>query len=192
MTAGTTTARRGSRLDEDALQLIAVVTMAIVAVLLGLGLRTMTEDSTSMVTSGDLSAAVPAGWVYRDGVGDTAFIVYDPRSPDTQYLVSRPADLPEGITASQVADRTVAARAAVLTAFEVLERDTAPIGGRESERVLSTWARVRPGLPVTGMEGMDLVQDGSGGPLVITLESPSADFEDALADFERFAASVEG
>lgn len=192
MTVQPVAASRGRAFDDDARQLVAVLIVAIVAVLLGLGLRSVSERSTSSVSVQDVSASVPSGWVFREGVGDTLFLVYDPRNPDVQYLVSRPRDVAADTTIRQVADRTVAARSAVLTAFEVLEREEAAAGAPGDERVRSTWARVRPGLPVTGMEGLDLVRAGASGPLVITLEGPSGDFDDALAGFERFAVSVEG
>jgi hypothetical protein len=191
MTARTSTAFRAAW-DDDARQLVAVLVMAIVAVLLGLGLRTITEGATTSTTVGGVSASVPSGWIHRDGVGDTLFLVYDPRRPDTQYLVSRPGNAPEGATITSVADRAIAARATVLTAFSVLDRTTTTLDGAPAERIESTWARAPEGVPVEAMQGLDLVVVESGGPLIVTLESPVAEYDDAVPGFEAFAASVEG
>ena len=103
--------------------------------------------------------------------------------------ISRP-DAAAG-SATQVADRRVAARAGLLTAFSVLERAEAQLDGETVESVTFTWAAQTEGLPVVSMQGRDLVTGDPGAVLVATLESPSDGFDEALDAFEPFVASIE-
>lgn len=176
------------RLDDDARQLLAVLVTAFAAVMLGWLLVAFTTGGTRTAQAGGLEVQVPDGWVVRPGIGEVMLVASDPRSPGVRLSVSRttdPTDRP-----ATVLDRRLSARAALLTGFSVLGREAGTSGSRATETATFTWAATPEDAAVEGMEGREEAVGTSGGTIVTTLESPTADFAEALAAFEAFSASI--
>lgn len=176
--------------NEDTRQFLAVLLVAAVALLLGYAVREYATSQTRTVSAGNVSAEIPAAWVVQGGTQDLLFTAADPRTPGQRYAVTRPSGL--GSDPDAVANATVAGKSQVLTDFQVLDRDTATVNGAAVPQVTYTYVTTRNGQVPQVIEGRDLYVPASGGVLVVTLESPSHNFQAALDDFERFAASVRG
>jgi hypothetical protein len=176
--------------NEDARQLVAVLLMAAVALLAGYGLRGYVEGQTRTVGAGGASADVPSGWIFQTGAQDLLFTVIDPRNPGQRYSVSRPTAA--GANAASVADTTVAAKSHVLSQFQVVSRGSETIGGNSVPSVTYAYVTTRNAQLPQVIEGRDVFLQSSGGVLVVTLESPTHSFDNAIATFEQFAASVRG
>jgi hypothetical protein len=195
MSVGTPTATRrpiswpGRDLSDDVRQLIAVLLVAVVAIAAGLGVRFVAEGQSRTVEAQGVSASIPSGWIFAQGVGDLAFTVQDPRNPGQRYQVS----LLRGDTdPSVVADTQTAAKSRLLERFVILERSTLMIGGRDTLRIHYVYVTDGPGGIPQVIEGLDDYVRGSNGILVISLASPTRGFARAIPEFERFAASVRG
>ena len=176
------------RLDDDARQLLAVLVTAIAAVMLGWLLVVFTTGSARTTQAGGLEVQVPDGWVVRPGIGEVVLVASDPRSPGVRLSVSRTTD--PAVRPATVLDRRLAARAALLTGFSVLDRTAGADGSRVTETATFTWAATPEGAAVEGMEGREEAVSASGGTIVTTLESPATDYADALPAFEAFSASI--
>lgn len=177
-----------SALRDDARQLIAVLALAAIALLLGFGLRLMSEGQTRSIEAQGVTVAIPAGWVYAPGAGDLALTVQDPRDATRRYSVSRLTT--PGLTPAQAADRQTAAKSQFLERFAVLERTTVTIGGRESQRVRYVHVTDGPGRIPQVVAGLDDYIAGDGTVLVISVEATARGFDRQIPEYERFAASV--
>jgi hypothetical protein len=176
--------------NEDTRQLLAVLLVALVALVVGYGVREWATGQTRAITVGSVSAAVPASWVVQQGSQDLLFTAADPRNPGQRYSVTQPTDL--GGDPGTVANATVAGKSQVLPEFQVLNRDTSTINGVSVPAVTYTYITSRIGAVPKVIEGRDLFIPASGSVLVVTLETPASTFEGALDQFNTFAASVKG
>jgi hypothetical protein len=176
--------------DDDAKQLLVVLVFAAVALLLGWGLKTWTENQTRTVTVSGVSAAVPSGWVTTPGAGDVLFRAFDPSAPAQRYTVAKPS----GETSpAQALDRQMAAAGAVLNDFQVIDRGVTTVNGAPAETATYTYVRTQPGQVPVVIQGQQLaIASSDGGVILINLESPARTFDNALPAFESFAASVKG
>jgi hypothetical protein len=184
--------RRGlswSDVSDDLRQLIGVLLLAVVAVAIGLGLRVVAEGESRTIDALGVTASIPAGWVFSQGAGDLAFTVQDPRNAGQRYQVS----LIRGETDPAAAAATqTAAKGRLLERFEILDRSSPSIGGRDTLRVHYVYVTDGPGGIPQVIEGIDDFVRGTNGILVISLASPTRGFVRAIDDFERFAATVRG
>jgi hypothetical protein len=176
------------RLTDDTRQLIAVLAMAVVAIMLGLVIRITTEGQTRTIEAQGVSAQIPTGWVYTPGAGDLAFTAQDPQEPGRRYAVSRITTA--GLSPADAADDQTAAKGRILERFAVLERTTATVGGRPSQRVHYVFVTDGPGDIPQVIEGVDDYVAGDGTVLVTSVNAPTRGFARALEDYERFAATV--
>jgi hypothetical protein len=175
---------------DDARQLVAVLLVAALAIVIGYGVKTYSQSQTRTVTAGNVTAQIPTTWIFQPGVQDLLFTAVDPRNPGQRYSVSRPSA--GGNDVNAVADATAAAKSQLLSEFGVLRRDATTVNGTSAPSVTYTYVTTRNGQLPQVIEGRDVFIKGSGGILVVTFESPSRSFDNALSTFERFAASVRG
>jgi hypothetical protein len=176
--------------NEDTRQFLAVILVALVALVIGYGVREWATGQTRAITVGSVSAAIPASWVVQQGSQDLLFTVADPRNPGQRYSVTQPTDL--GSDPNTVANATVAGKSQVLSLYQVLNRGTSTVNGMSVPSVTYTYITTRNGAVPQVIEGWDLFIPASGSVLVVTLESPARGFEVAIDPFKTFAASVRG
>lgn len=176
--------------NEDARQLVAVLVLALVALILGYGVREIATSATRTVTAGGVTANIPQSWILQSGASDLLFTAFDPRNAGQRYSVTKPS-LGE-TDPGRVADRVVASKAQILQEFQVLGRGTTAVNGQNAPTVTFVYVTSRNGGVPQVIEGRDLFLTGSSGVLIVTLESPSRSFDNAIPTFERFAASVKG
>ena len=175
---------------DDGRQFVAVVLIALVALAVGYGAKTIATSSTRTVSSGGVSASIPTPWLYQPGAQDLLFTAVDPRNPGQRYSVSKASN--GGTDTGSVADATVAAKSRVLGEFQVLGRGTTSVNGKDAPNVTYVYVTTRNGAVPQVIEGRDVFIQASSGVLVVTLESPTKSFENALDTFGTFAASVRG
>jgi hypothetical protein len=175
---------------DDARQLIAVLLMAVIAVAVGYGIKVLATTSTRTVAVGSVTAQIPTNWIFQPGAQDLLFTAVDPRNPGQRYSVSRSSVAGTDLVA--VADATVAAKSQFLSEFQVLKRGTQSVNGTNAPSVTYTYVTTRNGNLPQVIEGRDVFLAGSGGVLIVSLESPARSFDNAVSTFERFAASVKG
>lgn len=174
--------------NEDARQLVAVIVIAVIALAVGYGVRGVATGSTRSVTAGNVSASIPTTWIFQPGAQNLLFTAVDPRNPGQRYSVTRPG----GADVSVVADTTVAAKSQFLSEFQVLGRGTVSVNGKDVPSVTYVYVTTRNGSVPQVIEGRDVFISGTGGALVVTLESPTKSFDNAQDTFVQFAASVKG
>ena len=89
---------------DDGRQFVAVVLIALVALAVGYGAKTIATSSTRTVSSGGVSASIPTPWLYQPGAQDLLFTAVDPRNPGQRYSVSKASN--GGTDTGSVADAT--------------------------------------------------------------------------------------
>jgi hypothetical protein len=176
--------------NEDTRQFLAVILVAIVALVIGYGVREWATSQTRTITVGSVTAAIPSSWVVQQGSQDLLFTAADPRNPGQRYSVTQPTDL--GSDPNTVANATVAGKSQVLSLYQVLNRGTSTVNGVSVPAVTYTYITTRMGAVPQVIEGWDLFIPASGSVLVVSLESPARGFEVAIDPFKTFAASVRG
>jgi hypothetical protein len=174
---------------DDARQLVAVVLIALIALAVGYGIKGVATSATRTVTAGGVTASIPTSWVYQPGAQDLLFSAVDPRNPGQRYSVTKPSL--GGTDAAAVADATVGAKTQLLTQFQVLSRATVSVNGKDVPSVTFVYVTTRNGTLPQVIEGRDVFIQGSS-VLIVTLESPTKTFDNALDTFGSFAASVKG
>jgi hypothetical protein len=175
---------------DDARQLVAVLLVALIAVAIGYGIKVMATTSTRTVTAGNVTAQIPTNWIFQPGAQDLLFTAADPRNPGQRYSVSR-SSVP-GTDLTAVADSTVAGKSQFLREFQVLNRSTVQLNGKDAPSVTYAYVTTRNANLPQVIQGRDTFVSGSGGALIVTFESPARSFDSSLSTFERFAASVKG
>jgi hypothetical protein len=174
--------------NDDARQLVAVIVVAVIALALGYGVRSVATSATHTVSVGNVSASIPTTWIFQPGAQSLLFTAVDPRNPGQRYSVTRPG----GTDLATVSDTSVAAKSQVLTEFQLVGRETVSINGTNSPSVTYVYVTSRNGGIPQVIEGRDIFLPGTGGVLVVSLESPTKSFDNAQDTFLRFAASVKG
>jgi hypothetical protein len=167
----------------------AVVTavMVVIALFLGWQVQTSVQSASRTVNHGPIAADVPTGWIVQSGSGDLIMVARNPHKPDQLYRVSaaRAADDMEIVAANRNT-----ARARLDSSYRVLSAGPVIVDGREGYKV--NFARVNtdaPGLPAV-IEGADYYFTYDDQALILTLESRTGSFAEALPHFQRFIQSV--
>jgi S1-C subfamily serine protease len=170
----------------ERLSAAAVLVMAAIALGIGLWLASSTAGSTERLERDGLSVAVPTGWLVSDGVGDTLFSVVDPLDPDHRYAVaSVPAN---GGTAEDAARARLADRKLLLGGLAIESDGPGELDGLATHMLRYTY------VPLGADEGtiaaIEHYVPAADRVLVLTLEAPVGEVDDAVAAFERFAAEA--
>jgi hypothetical protein len=167
---------------------VIVIVLALVGIVATLGLRAMTQGSSTAVTQGGVSAAVPAGWRTQPGVGELAFIASDPRHPGRQY-VARIVD-PFGASLAAVAEQQSKAKGALLNGYVGLDTKDVTVGSATGVRVQYAYLTGGNGVEPRLIRGMDLFIPSGDAVLLLTYESPDNSYADGLDQFYGFVGSA--
>ena len=191
MPAGAMPARSwsASMRRQQAVSALLVGLLAVAALLATLGLRALTEGSTTAIKQGGVAAAAPAGWYVKPGAGELAFIVTDTRVSDLEY-VARVID-PFGVSVETVARQQSEAKGALLTGYVPIDTTAVIVNGTPGVRVRYAYLATGPAGSMPRMvRGMDLFVPSGNSVLGLTYESPAANYEDGLDQFYRFVSSA--
>lgn len=166
-----------------------VIVFTLLALVLGWWLKTSIESNTRDIEIGGVSAAVPAGWIVSDGVGDLIFRASDPASGQ-RYLLSL-AENRDEITLEDFAASRGSIRALVDETYRALEQTPVTVGSQEGFKQIYAFID-DPGeghIPSV-IQGVEYLFEEGGDIVIISLEAPVGDFEMAFDFFQRFRNSV--
>lgn len=161
--------------------------LLLVALFVGWQLQTAVEAASRTISQGNISAAVPKGWIVQNGAGDLVFTARNPQKPDQLYRVSQ---LAAGADLDTLAASRNHSRTQMDDSFRVLASEAVIVGGQEGYKV--SFGRVNssvPGIPAV-IEGVDYYFRHGEQVLIISLESRLDSFSEALPRFHRFVQSV--
>jgi hypothetical protein len=177
------------QLSHDQRSAIAVVLTTIVALILGVLVKTSVVGQLQQIKSKGVSARVPAGWLVEDGVGDLIFVSRDPFAPDVHYAVSLLSNDGNRPLADVAAERSTMIGKG-LDGFRVLEETSVIRSGREGYKILYAFVSLdHPGLPLV-VQGLDYYFITDGKVLVVSLKADVQVYEEAMPRFELFLDSV--
>ncbi len=176
-----------------------VLGLTVIALLLGLTLKSAAAGQTREVTSGGVTVGLPTKWVvetFGTGILETGttdptrvLASWDPLDPGTRYLVSlMPVDAESSLATAAWARNLQ--RAQALSSYRVLEQTPVTLKGRDGYKVAFAYvdasALDRPPVVYLGTDYYFLEGDQV---LVVTLETHH-DYEAALVNFRDFAVAV--
>ncbi len=166
---------------------LLTVLLVLVALLLGWWVKTAVQNATRTIELDGYTAAIPDGWLVQEGAGDLIFIARNPQALDQLYRLSH---LPAATDLAVVAENRNLGRARLDDTFRTLEASPVVFDGRDAYKVSFARADVAsPGLPNV-VEGIDYYFALDDQVMVLSLESNSATFADALPAFQNFVQSV--
>jgi len=166
---------------------LLTVGLLLIALLLGWQLQTAVEAASRTISHGNISAAVPIGWIVQSGAGDLLFAARNPQKPDQLYQVSQIAAQADLDTLAAGRNQS---RARMDDSFRVLASEAVIVGGQEGYKV--SFGRINssvPGMPAV-IEGVEYYFRHGEQVLIISLESRLDSFSEALPRFHRFVQSV--
>lgn len=166
---------------------LLTVALVLAALVLGYLLRLAVESGTTSTSHGGVSADVPAGWVVRPAVGDSAFSAFDPRSPDTAFNAS----LVLGTDAESAARSQLAQDQALRDGFTELDAAPVRLDDRDGYRINYAFVEsgAAGGLP-TILRGVAAFLVDGDQVIGLTYEAQADEFDIALDRFFRFARSA--
>ena len=159
--------------NEDTRQFLAVILVAIVALVIGYGVREWATGQTRTITVGSVTAAIPSSWVVQQGSQDLLFTAADPRNPGQRYSVTQPTDLGSDPNTGRERDGGGQVTGA-LGCTRCSNRGTSTVNGVSVPAVTYTYITTRIGRVPQVIEGWDLFIPASGSVLVVTPREPGA------------------
>ncbi len=176
------------RFSKDQVSVFAVILVTFLALALGWGVKTSTENRSRSVEYDGISASIPMGWLVQDGVGDVAFTARDPMTGERYIINFLETD---GDSFSFLAAQRAQSRLLFAETFRILDETPVTVRGVDGYKV--TYAYVddpgEGGLP-TVIKGVEYYFQEAGGVVVISFEVPVTAFDDAFEQFARFRDSV--
>ena len=166
---------------------VLMIVLLLVSLLLGWQVKTAVQNATRTIEHSNFTAAVPDGWLVQDGSGDLVFVARNPQAFDQLYRVSRvPAEGELGV----LAENRNLARSRLDDTYRVLDASPVVFSGRDAFKVSFARADVdSPGMPHV-IEGIDYYFAFADEVVILSLESQSETFADALPYFQKFVQSV--
>lgn len=185
-----------------------ITAVTLLALLLGWGLKTYTQNQTRSVSHRGVTAEVPAGWLVEtqetiaaqtddpfqmENPGGSAdpnlvFTARNPLHPERVYSVSL---YPGGVDLPSTAAIRALNQGQDLRLYRVIDESPILVNGREGYKV--SYAYVNPGdigdIPVV-IQGIDYYFTSGDQTLVITLEVANDDPSAHQADFLKFLETV--
>ena len=164
-----------------------MIGLLLISLLLGWQVKTAVQNATRSINHSGITAAVPDGWLVQDGSGDLVFVARNPQAFDQLYRASR---VPAQGDLDVLAENRNLARTRLDETYRVL--DTSPIvfDGRDAYKV--SFARAdadSPGMPHV-IEGVDYYFIEGEEVVILSLESQSESFAEALPYFQKFVQSI--
>ena len=178
---------------------LVVILTVVVALLLGLALRTAVEGrSTSYSNSGaGVSLNYPAAWIRANSGESTLLSASDPRSPTAfaSTFSLRTRAVPQGQTLNDVATGWRLSRSNALAEFSDLGARDTTFGGRRAIRLHYAYVAPAPGgagmalLPVV-VEAYDTIVVAGDRALIFTTASDADHSDEYAARFNTILSSV--
>jgi hypothetical protein len=161
--------------------------LLLISLLLGWQVKTAVQSTTRAVDLGGFNAAIPYGWLLQEGAGDLVFVARNPQDLDQLYRLSQVAAA-GGVEAMAV-DRNVI-RTQLDETYRVLDASPIVFSGQDGYKV--SFARAdfdSPGMPRI-IEGIDYYFVFGDQIAILSLESKTETFADAVPYFQNFVQSV--
>ncbi len=159
----------------------------IISLLLGWQVKTAVQNATHTVERDGFSAAIPSGWLLQEGAGDLVFVARNPQALDQLYRLSQLSAADE--IEATAANRNLA-RTQLDDTYRVLDASPIVFGGEDGYKVSFARADVdSPGMLhiIQGIDYYFVYEDQIG---ILSLESDTETFNDALPYFQKFVQSV--
>jgi hypothetical protein len=176
-------------LNHDLLSTLAVWAVTILALGLGVLVKSSVVGRPQPILNKGVSALAPAGWQVQNGVGDLIFVSRDPFAPDVHFAVSLISGSGDRQLA-QVADERNALVGRGLSGYRVLEETPLIRNGREEYKILYAFVDLdHPGMPLV-VRGADYYFASGGKVLVASVKADASLYDEAMARFELFLDTV--
>ncbi len=183
--------------SQSAAWLVFLVTL--VALFIGWGVKTSTQNSTRPILQQNLTAQIPTGWIAQeagnggllaqdDADPTQVFATWDPMQPEQRYSVSL---LPSaGISLPDVAAVRNLSRAQNLDTYRILDQTPVVLEGREGYKVSFAYVDA-DGMDIpTIVRGIDYYFLEAEQTIVVTLEAAEQAYAAQVDAFQTFALSV--
>ena len=173
-----------------------VVLVTIVALLAGWLYMGSVENRSLPFDANGIQAAVPAGWIQSEPVGNV-LLQTQARASDgfqTTYMISKQLMTADSGKNEAVSLLTLK-NGQELTAYRVLDQRKVMVGGREAYEIKYAYVEADTNvthaqLPVV-VRGVDYIFFNSEGAVIVTYRASEAEYEGGLAGFQRFLSSIQ-
>ena len=183
----TTSQLSANQLAHERRSAAVMIGLLLLSLLLGWQVKTAVQNATRPIERSGISVAVPDGWLVQDGSGDLVLVARNPQAFDQLYRISR---LPGVTDLAQLADNRNLARLRLDDTYRVLDASAIVFDRRDGHKV--SFARAdadSPGMPHI-VEGIDYYFANGDEVIILSLESRSETFAQALPYFQKFVQSV--
>jgi len=178
-------ARPFPRVSHDQLTALAPWVVTILALGLGMLVKTAVVGRPQPFHYKGVAALVPAGWQVENGVGDLIFVSRDPFAPDVHFAVSIVSGSGDRLL-EDIANERSALTSSGLSGYRLLEQSAVIRNGREGYKVLYAFVELdHPELPLV-VRAEDYYFSTGGKVLVASVKADEAQYDEAVARFELF------
>ncbi len=175
---------------------LAVLLLVVVALLLGVWLKTSVENRSAAFSGSGITAQVPVGWISgKLGTGEVLHLSDRTASGfGTTYIIQEAA-VPADATNASFAGLLTMQRGSDLTGYRVLDQKDVLVQGRQAVEVEYVYVEsadnlVDAVLPQV-VHGLDYIFVDQGKAVVVTYRSDQSTYTTNLARFQRFLVSVQ-
>ena len=189
MTASTRPMQKAS---PSAISVWIVVAITILALLLGMGLKSMVENHTRPFDRAGITAQIPSGWLVQEGIAgeQTIFTANDPFTANLTYTASLVPTTPD-IKPSDLAFTFNLQRGQEVSLFRTIDQSQEKINGKDVLRVHYAYVdpKSQATLPVV-IEGVEYIFLSQPKALIVAMESETSQFSSVLPAFMKFLGTV--
>lgn len=170
---------------------LVVILVVVIVLLFGWNIKTSYITNNRTTELDGAVVIIPAGWITSSGSGEIVFVAEDPISK-SKYVVQK-VDPRKVASLLALVEKSNSSRGALLELFRVLEQTEVIVEEYSGYKV--TYSYISLGKNENAIpeiiQGLDYYFESSGGDLlIITLISPSNDFDAELNQFKLFRDSV--
>jgi hypothetical protein len=188
----TTSTRPMQKVSPSTISVWIVVTLTILALLIGSDLQAMVENQTHPFDHAGVTAQLPAKWLVQEGLASqqTVFSAGDPFNAHLTYSTALvPASTQ--ITASDLAFTYNLQRGQDVSLFRTVDQTQEKVNGKDALRVHYAYVdpKSQATLPVV-IEGVEYIFLSQPKALIVSMEAETAQFSSALPAFMRFLGTV--
>lgn len=174
---------------------ISVFAVTVIALLAGWFYKTGVENRSVAFELGNVSAALPMGWLRSEGEGANVVSVTDQTSAGfpTTYLLKH-SEVTDDVTYALFAAAETRSLGEDLIAFRVLSQQQVLVNGRGAFEIKYVFVESDPNVtrqewPAV-VQGVEYIFLNAGQAVVVTYEAEKTEYEPGLAHFRRFLSSV--
>ncbi len=165
--------------------------VTVIVLLFGWNLKISYTNNTRTTELDGAVVVIPAGWITSSGSGEIVFVAEDPIGK-SKYAVQK-VDSRKTASLMDLVEKSNSSRGALLELFRVLEQTEVTVGGYSGYKV--TYSYISLGKNDSSIpeiiQGLDYYFESSEGDLlIITLISPSDDYDAELNQFKLFRDSI--